>query len=36
MSTKFGSGRTRRVYEFIRTHRHRYDVRRSRASKHDS
>jgi hypothetical protein len=27
MSTKFSSGRTRRVYEFIRTHRHRYDVR---------
>jgi putative transposase len=27
MSTRFSSGRTRRVYEFIRTHRHQYDVR---------
>ena len=27
MSTKFGSGRTRRVYEFIRSHREHYDVR---------
>jgi putative transposase len=27
MSTKFSSGRTRRVYEFIRTHRHQYNIR---------
>jgi putative transposase len=27
MSTKFSSGRTRRVNEFIRTHRHQYDIR---------
>ena len=27
MPTKFSSGRTRRVYEFIKTHRHQYDVR---------
>jgi putative transposase len=27
MPTKFSSGRTRRVYEFIKNHRHQYDVR---------
>jgi putative transposase len=27
MDTKFSSGRTRRVYEFIRAQRHEYDVR---------
>ncbi len=27
MSTKFSSGRTKRVYEFIRTHRHQYNAR---------
>ena len=27
MGTKFSSGRTRRVYEFMRAHRHQYDVR---------
>jgi putative transposase len=27
MPAKFSLGRTRRVYEFIKTHRHQYDVR---------
>src|ERR1022692_1616523 len=27
MDTKFSSRRTRQVYEFMRAHRHRYDVR---------
>ena len=27
MGTKFSSGRTRRVHEFIRAHRYQYDVR---------
>jgi putative transposase len=27
MDTKFGSGRTQQVYEFMRAHRHDYDVR---------
>ena len=27
MGTKFSSGRTRQVYEFMRVHRHQYDVR---------
>ena len=27
MGTKFSSGRTRQVYEFMRTNRHQFDVR---------